>query len=53
MENQELRLKDLQDSLEVLSDSRYPNDIGHQVIAAVAIKWLSKIVAHRQQLAQK
>ncbi len=32
----------------VLSDSRYPNETGHQVIAEVVIKWLSKIVAHRQ-----
>lgn len=32
----------------ILSDSRYPNEIGHQVIAEVMIKWLGKIFDNRQ-----
>ena len=31
----------------ILSDSRYPNEIGHQVIAEVMMKWLSKIFDSR------
>ena len=32
----------------VLSDSKCPNEIGHQVIAEAMMKWLSKIFEHRQ-----
>ena len=32
----------------ILSDSRYPNEIGHQVIAEVMMKWLSKAFDNRQ-----
>ncbi len=32
----------------ILSDSRYPNEIGHQVIAEVMIQWLSKAFDNRQ-----
>jgi hypothetical protein len=32
----------------VLSDSKCPNEIGHQVIAEAMMKWLSKIFDHCQ-----
>jgi hypothetical protein len=32
----------------VLSDSRYPNERGHQVIAGTILTWLSKIFNHLQ-----
>lgn len=32
----------------ILSDSRYPNEIGHQVIAEVMMQWLSKIYENNQ-----
>ena len=31
----------------VLSDSRYPNERGHQVIAEVVMKWLGRIFDHK------
>jgi len=42
LEENNLCSKDL-----VLSDSRYPNERGHQVIAEVILTWLSKILDHR------
>ena len=39
LEEHNLRCKDL-----VLSDSLYPNECGHQVIAETVIKWLGKII---------
>jgi hypothetical protein len=32
----------------VLSDSRYPNERGQQVIAEAILTWLSKMFDHRQ-----
>jgi len=43
LEDHNLCSKDL-----VLSDSRYPNERGHQVIAEALLTWLSKIFDHRQ-----
>ena len=43
LEEHNLCSKDL-----VLSDSRYPNERGHQVIAEAILTWLSKIFDHRQ-----
>ena len=43
LEKQNISSKDL-----VLSDSRYPNERGHQVIAEVIMTRLSKIFDHRQ-----
>ena len=41
LEEQNLSSKDL-----VLSDSRYPNERGHQVIAEAMMKWLGKVFDH-------
>ena len=43
LEEHNLCSKDL-----VLSDSRYPNERGHQVIAEAILTWLSKIFDNRQ-----
>jgi len=43
LEENNLCSKDL-----TLSDSRYPNERGHQVIAEAILTWLSKILDHRQ-----
>jgi len=43
LEQNNLCSKDL-----VLSDSRYPNERGHLVIAEAILTWLSKIFDHRQ-----
>jgi lysophospholipase L1-like esterase len=43
LEEQNLSSKDL-----VLSDARYPNERGHQVIAEAMMKWLSKIFDHHR-----
>ena len=43
LEQNNLCSKDL-----VLSDSRYPNERGHQVIAEAILTWLSKNFDHRQ-----
>jgi lysophospholipase L1-like esterase len=43
LEENNLCSKDL-----VLSDPRYPNERGHQVIAEAILTWLSKIFDHRQ-----
>ena len=43
LEEHNLCSKDL-----VLSDSRYPNERGHQVIAEAILTWLNKIFDHRQ-----
>ena len=43
LEKNNLCSKDL-----VLSDSRYPNERGHLVIAEAILTWLSKIFDHRQ-----
>jgi lysophospholipase L1-like esterase len=43
LEENNLCSKDL-----VLSDSRYPNERGHQVIAEAILTWFSKIFDHRQ-----
>jgi lysophospholipase L1-like esterase len=41
LEEHHLKSKDL-----VLSDSRYPNEHGHQVIAEAVMKWLGEIFDH-------
>jgi hypothetical protein len=41
LEEQNLSSMDL-----VLSDARYPNERGHQVIAEVVIKWLGNVFEH-------
>ena len=41
LEEQNLSSKDL-----VLSDARYPNERGHQVIAEAMIKWLNNFFDH-------
>ena len=45
LEEQNLSSKDL-----VLSDSRYPNERGHQVIAEAMIKWLGNVFDHNRFL---
>jgi lysophospholipase L1-like esterase len=41
LEEQNLSSKDL-----TLSDSRYPNERGHKIIAEAVMKWLDKILPH-------
>jgi lysophospholipase L1-like esterase len=45
LEEQNLSSKDL-----VLSDARYPNERGHQVIAEAMIKWLGNVFDHNRFL---
>jgi lysophospholipase L1-like esterase len=48
LEEQNLSSKDL-----VLSDSRYPNERGHQVIAEAVMKWLGNVFDHHRFLLER